>query len=180
MFLPTFWKMFSEAAMHKSMKVAGWGLPAGLMGKYNILRRHSAHSTKSLRVLWLRQHYLFQVMTKTRPSLFLEVTYELSLIFVIFCSRLDRFPFFLQLDLLNHHSSPVWCCQEERLIRQAMEIKFVQQKSHAKKKRHLRMQRSSRKARNVAYQILQKNAYFYLRLVCIYSIIHCKKELHSL
>ena len=33
MYLPTFWKMWSEAFIHKGMKVAGWGLPAGMMGK---------------------------------------------------------------------------------------------------------------------------------------------------
>ena len=33
MYLPTFWKMYAEAFMHKGMKAAGWGLPAGCMGK---------------------------------------------------------------------------------------------------------------------------------------------------
>ena len=33
MYLPTFWKMWSEAAAHKSMKLAGWGLPVGAMSK---------------------------------------------------------------------------------------------------------------------------------------------------
>ena len=33
MYLPTFWKMMAEAAVHKSAKMGGWGLPAGAMGK---------------------------------------------------------------------------------------------------------------------------------------------------
>ena len=31
MYLPTFWKMWSEAFMHKGAKMAGWGLPAAAM-----------------------------------------------------------------------------------------------------------------------------------------------------
>ena len=33
MYLPTFWKLYSEVWMHKGAKIAGWGLPAGVMSK---------------------------------------------------------------------------------------------------------------------------------------------------
>ena len=33
MYLPTFWKLNQEVYMMKMAKVAGWGLPAAVMGK---------------------------------------------------------------------------------------------------------------------------------------------------
>ena len=55
MYLPTFWKMWSEAAMHKSMKLAGWGLPVSAMSKSFFIshRRQSAerHSERGKEAL---------------------------------------------------------------------------------------------------------------------------------
>ena len=115
MYLPTFWKLTAEAWAHKSYKLAGWGLPAGAMGKSPFLamprmlaalgRAAQKPGDVGLRE-WTKHGHLGRgdggvVVANLCRAL---------------CSGVDWFPLLLQLDFLHHHPSQARSREERHAV----------------------------------------------------------------
>ena len=91
MYLPTFWKLHSEAWFWKVKKMGGWALPASMMSK------------------WITDEPLIIIIRFINQN-----AGALGRVRTFVCcnSCMDWFPFILQLDLLDDHPSQARCREE--------------------------------------------------------------------
>ena len=92
MYLPTFWKLTTEAYGYKLRHMAGWGFPVCLFRKSLLSNTTNClpSSTTTLEVIYF---YLSNWFTDSCAK---------------YISWMDCCPLFLQLDLLHHYPTKSW------------------------------------------------------------------------